>query len=368
MGQFEQQSQVMDWQIENLPLKIMWMDQEGAIVYANAKFCERLGYKQSEALSLNIFDINPSATAESWKEHWKEVKKKKVHTFKSVHQTKKGKYYDVEVFAQFFSNNGKEIICAIVNEITESSFYKNLLTHSERLNAIGGWKLNLQDGSLIVTEMAYEIFQVKDNEAFLPRNIIERFDEPEHLKELLRKVMRKAEAYDEVLSITESNGNKRFIRCVAEAVVKRDKIFKVVGTYQDVTQETEKTNRLRIFKDVFDRMTDFVVFRTKDAKIQYFNKAFQVMAALPEEQILGKSFYEVAPNYKQEFEEDLWKGHETQEILIPELDIVQNGKLHNLIGTNYLVEFEGQLNMCTVGKDITEIKSKEIQPIEINSC
>ncbi|NQX77963.1 sigma 54-interacting transcriptional regulator [Gilvibacter sp.] len=361
MGQFEQQSQVMDWQIENLPLKIMWMDQEGAIVYANAKFCERLGYKQSEALSLNIFDINPSATAESWKEHWKEVKKKKVHTFKSVHQTKKGKYYDVEVFAQFFSNNGKEIICAIVNEITESSFYKNLLTHSERLNAIGGWKLNLQDGSLIVTEMAYEIFQVKDNEAFLPRNIIERFDEPEHLKELLRKVMRKAEAYDEVLSITESNGNKRFIRCVAEAVVKRDKIFKVVGTYQDVTQETEKTNRLRIFKDVFDRMTDFVVFRTKDAKIQYFNKAFQVMAALPEEQILGKSFYEVAPNYKQEFEEDLWKGHETQEILIPELDIVQNGKLHNLIGTNYLVEFEGQLNMCTVGKDITEIKSKEIQ-------
>ena len=93
---------IKEWQINNLPYKVMWMDIDGKIIYANSKFCKRLGYSSTELLKLDIFKINPTATAESWKSHWEEVEAKGMANFKTVHQTKGGKYYDVEVFAQFF--------------------------------------------------------------------------------------------------------------------------------------------------------------------------------------------------------------------------------------------------------------------------
>lgn len=128
---------------ENLPYKIMWMDEAGKIIYANKNFLIRLGYSLKEVENLTIFDINPTATPESWKIHLEKVRTEQVYSFKAMHQTKKGKFYDVEVSSHFFSNNGKSIIAAVVNDISESSFYKNLLNHAERMASVGGWKLNL---------------------------------------------------------------------------------------------------------------------------------------------------------------------------------------------------------------------------------
>ncbi|WP_435579582.1 sigma 54-interacting transcriptional regulator [Gilvibacter sp.] len=359
MGQFEQQSQVMDWQIENLPLKIMWMDQEGAIVYANAKFCERLGYKQSEALSLNIFDINPSATAESWKEHWKEVKKKKVHTFKSVHQTKKGKYYDVEVFAQFFSNNGKEIICAIVNEITESSFYKNLLKHSERLNAIGGWKLNLQDGSIIVTEEAHRIFDTDNNEDFLPGNVIHRFEDHDKLKALLHGVMRKAISFDEVFSLKTKDGSAKFIRCVAEPVVKRSKIYKVIGTYQDVTDDVEKQQQLETFKYIIDNTKDYIYLRDDDYQFKYANKSMVKGLGESSAEHL-KNGFEYFPNYDRAWIKETYKNIMRDGVFEFVNEYTNDkGRTYYFDFTGLKVEYMHEELACIICRDISDIKIAE---------
>ena len=158
MNQEKQELLVKEWLIEALPYEIMWMNEAGDIVYANTKFCNRLGYKKSEITKLSIFDINSTTTAESWKGHWKIVKKDKVHNFKGTHKSKRGKFYEVEIFAQYFSNNGKNLICAIVNDITQSSFYKSLMDSTETIANLGGWKLNLQDGSLIATTEAMKIF------------------------------------------------------------------------------------------------------------------------------------------------------------------------------------------------------------------
>ena len=81
-------------------------------------FFSKMGYKKTVLPGLTIFDINPTTDAKSWKQHWNAVKKKGIIDFKDTHKTRKGKLYEVEVFAQFFSNNGKERISAIINEIT----------------------------------------------------------------------------------------------------------------------------------------------------------------------------------------------------------------------------------------------------------
>ena len=269
-------SEIKDALIEKLPYKIMWMDETGRIVYGNEQFCRRLGYRASEITKLSIFDINPGTTEESWGKHWNEVKEKSTVNFKSVHQTKKGNFYDVEVFARFFSNNGKEIICAIVNDITESSFYKNLLNHAERMTSVGGWKLNLQDGSLIVTEQVLCIFDTDVKEDLLPGNVIHLFKEGNRIKELLRDLMRNGTRYDETLQLK----NGKHIRCVAEALRKKDKTYKIVGTYQDVSEAVEKHKNYATFKNIIDNTRDTIVFLDKDFNYRYANTSCLEVAGI----------------------------------------------------------------------------------------
>ena len=68
---------IKDWLVEVLPYEVIWIDKEGHIVYANYKFCERLGYKKSEITRLSIYDINTTTTTKSWEKHMGTCKKRK---------------------------------------------------------------------------------------------------------------------------------------------------------------------------------------------------------------------------------------------------------------------------------------------------
>ena len=235
--------------LENLQHKIMWMDFRGNIVYANSKFCERLGYKKSEITNLSIFDVNPESNNDTWSNHWNYVKDNGSQTFKSIHQTKDEKYYEVEVYAQYHIIDGREIVSALVNDISQSSFYRNLLNHAERMTNVGGWKLNLQDGSLIVTQQTLKIFSTSNKEDLLPKNLIYLFEETDKVKELIRNLIRKGSSYDEIFTQKCKDESIRYIRSVAEPILKGDKIYKIIGTYQDVTKETELLNEMSVLKE-----------------------------------------------------------------------------------------------------------------------
>ena len=116
--------QAKEWQLDHMPYEIMWINEAGGIEYINQMLRTKLGYTKEEVGGITIYDINPRTTAEEWKEHWKEVEENGTINFKTIHQRKDSFLYDVEVFAQFFSNNRKNLICAIVKEITQSSFYR----------------------------------------------------------------------------------------------------------------------------------------------------------------------------------------------------------------------------------------------------
>lgn len=235
-------SLIKEWLIENSPNEIIWMNEEGNILYANTKFCDRLGYKKSEIVKLSIFDINPFSSSEIWKNHWKTVQEKKLHQFKAVHQNKKGKLYEVEVSAQFFSNNGKNLICAIVNDITNSSFYKDLMINTETIANIGGWILDLQDNSLIVTNGVLKIFKTENKEDLMLSKIIHYFSDPEILKKHISGAMQKGKSFD--LTLQTNENPQRFIRIAGNPFLKKDKVIKIFIVFQDVTQQETRGIKL----------------------------------------------------------------------------------------------------------------------------
>lgn len=354
---------------ENLPYKVMWMDEAGAILYANREFCQRLGYTRKELDGLTVFDINPSTTPETWKLHWEHVKKEKVHAFKAVHQTKKGDFYNVEISAHFFSNNRKNIIAAIVNDISESSFYRNLLMHSQRMTNSGGWKLNLQDGSLIVTEQAQKLFETEDKDIFLPANIIHLFKESDQLKELLRKAIRNGSSYDEVLTLKFKDGRSKFIRCIADPIVTKNRIYKIVGTYQDVTEEINEQKKLTTFKDIIDNAQDLIYFRDKEHNFKYANHAFleYIRTTVPGflkvsyDEVISKNEVDFWPNRKVEDMDVLFERVQKESNVTTSIEYPTNDKTLYYQSTVLKINYEDQPMTVGITRDVTNRKERELQ-------
>ena len=136
---------------DDLPYEVIWLDESGKIVYANKKLLEKLDYNKLEIIKLSIFDINPTVNIKMWDEHWQLIEDKGSAVFQTTHMGKNGKLYDVEIFSAYFLNNGKKLTWGIISDITDFSFRKNLMGSTEQVANVGGWELNVLDGTLVIT-------------------------------------------------------------------------------------------------------------------------------------------------------------------------------------------------------------------------
>ncbi|SED05096.1 PAS domain S-box-containing protein [Tenacibaculum sp. MAR_2009_124] len=352
-----------EWLVENLPYEVMWMDEEGKIVYVNKKFCDRLGYSKSEVTGLSIFDINTTATKDSWKKHFQVLVEKGEHNFRATHKTKKGSFYETEVFVQFFSNNRKNIICAIVNEITSSSFYRSLVKNTQDIANIGGWKLNLQDGSIIVTSGALKIFNTDKKEDLLPGEVIGFFKESDRIKSYLKDAIQTGKPFDVILETDEEQS--RFIRVIVNPIIKGKKVFKIHGVYQDVTEQQERENVLSLYKEVINNAEDIIYVYDKEGKLVHFSESAIYSLGYSRAKLETSSVFDLDPAvspewWKEHFEKIIEKGSLRFEWLLVRKD---GTKFPVDITANHLVHNNKDFN-CAIVRDVSERKLRDLKLYE----
>jgi PAS domain S-box-containing protein len=98
---------------------VFWMGPDAKLVYVNEAACRKLSYKRKELLSMTVYDIDPEFPKEKWSDHWNEIKSKKALTFESIHRTKQGATFPVEISANYINFGGKEYNIAFARDITE---------------------------------------------------------------------------------------------------------------------------------------------------------------------------------------------------------------------------------------------------------
>src|SRR5690606_4642810 len=112
------------------------------------------------------------------------------------------------------------------------------------------------DGSIFVTDCALNIFNTKNKEDLTPNRIGHKFEDTSRFKSLLDQLITKAIAFDEVFETNDST--TRYVRAVAKPILKGDKIFKISGVYQDVTDIWKKENDLILYKTIIDNAQDLI--------------------------------------------------------------------------------------------------------------
>ena len=97
---------------------ILWIDEQGRIVYANEAASRERGFTREELLAMSIPDINPELPADVWAGHWQRSRQKNSLTFESRHRRKDGYIFPVEISANFVRFGDQELVVAYVRDIT----------------------------------------------------------------------------------------------------------------------------------------------------------------------------------------------------------------------------------------------------------
>jgi len=116
--QIEDKLRIIQFVSDHAPDSILWIDEQGHIVYVNEAACRERGYTEKELLAMSIPDINAELTAEIWPGHWQRAQQVRTLNFESKHRRKDGSVFPVEISANFVKFGGREIVVAYVRDIT----------------------------------------------------------------------------------------------------------------------------------------------------------------------------------------------------------------------------------------------------------
>jgi PAS domain S-box-containing protein len=116
--------------IDHVLDSVLWVGSDGHFIDANDAACRNLGYTRDELLSMGVPDIDPNFPPEVWPSHWAEMKQRGTMTIESVHRTKEGRTFPVEVVVHNLQFRGGHYNFVLVRDITERKQAEEALQRS----------------------------------------------------------------------------------------------------------------------------------------------------------------------------------------------------------------------------------------------
>lgn len=95
-----------------------WMEKDARVFYVNEAAVNKLGYSREELLQMYVHDIDPIFMKDKWEAHWQELKEKGSLSMESVHRTKDGREFPVELQINYIEFDGNEYNCTFARDIT----------------------------------------------------------------------------------------------------------------------------------------------------------------------------------------------------------------------------------------------------------
>jgi PAS domain S-box-containing protein len=115
----EQKLNLLNFALNNVYDEAYLINEKSGFDYVNDECCKALGYSKVELLEMSVSDIDPDFPFERWQEHWNFIMQHGSMVFESLHKTKEGKIYPVEISANYFEYNGKGYNLAMCRNISE---------------------------------------------------------------------------------------------------------------------------------------------------------------------------------------------------------------------------------------------------------
>ncbi len=154
-------------------------------------------------------------------------------TFHGVHR-----WWDV-VISPIRNEAGKVTqLLAVSRDITGRLRTETLLEETQRTAHVGGWELDIESGKVTWTAELYRIHEVGDD--FIPTldNSLGFYqpDSRRRLKAAIQETIATGAPFDLELALVSGQGNAFWGRAIGRAITEGDRITRLSGTFQDITE------------------------------------------------------------------------------------------------------------------------------------
>ena len=161
-----------------------------------------------------------------------------------------------------------------------------LLEEVGEMARVGGWQLDVETKQVLWTSETYRIHEIPEGERIELAKALLFYDLPERstLETALQRCMETGEGFDLELPFTSAKGRNLWARASGRAVKADDKVIRLKGTFQDITdrkrleQAMEKARADFLFAVSHELKTPLLVMGVTQEMIEF----------LPEEQRLAQ--------------------------------------------------------------------------------
>lgn len=275
---------------ENTSDLIINYNSDGKITYVSPSIKRVLGYDVNELLQTEYLDWFSSKNLTKIGNNFGDnfILGNELVNVEYKILNKKGNYLYLDTLIKPIINEVGELINVITysRDITERVTNELKLQETNRLmNAmseianIGGWELDLDTQSLIWTDQVYIIYGIKNDEKPLLEEAIDYFVGDSKLKILdaIELAINSKIPYNLTLRFKDAKGNLKWVRTNGFPYIENEKVSKIYGIFQDVTESYEKDKIIRenesLLKSINSNINEALYRSTPDRGILYANKA-----------------------------------------------------------------------------------------------
>lgn len=173
--------------------------------------------------------------------------------FECVHMKSTGEEFPCEILFSTFEYHGEKVIIGTFRDITERKNAEQLSIDVQSMAKVGGWHFAMETLDLIWTEETYRIHGIKSNQKididfaisfYLPHDRT-------RMETFVKNGMESGTPWNEEFEIQDANGTLKWVRAIGHAERdKQGKIFKLKGTFQDITERKKLQINLDLQKRI----------------------------------------------------------------------------------------------------------------------
>jgi PAS domain S-box-containing protein len=315
---------------------ILFMGREdGRILEANAAAVRAYGYSREELLSLTIRDLRARDTLGLTAEQMAQADARGI-LFETNHRRKDGSIFPVEVSSQGAKIGGARTLISIIRDITERKYaeealrLKDQLLHlTSEMAKVGGWEFDPQTGKGTWTDEVARIHDVDPTQATNVEIGLSVYvgESREKIEQAVKEAIEFGKPYDLELELISIKGDRKWVRTMALPIVQNDKVVKVQGIFQDITERKQIEKALQaahdelelkvqertaalseanaLLKALMDNMPDHIYFKDLQSCFIRTSRSQANLLGLSEPvEVIGKSDFDFFPHAARAYDEE----------------------------------------------------------------